>query len=184
MTHRTLAELSAGLDEIRASPADHGRLELIVRRPLPGQREVLATAELSTAEGLVGDGWRSRGSRHTDDGQAETDRQVTVMNARAIDLIAVEPDRRPLAGDQLYVDLDLSADNIPAGTRLRIGHAVIEVTAAIHKGCAKFTQRFGRDATRLITSPGGRALRLRGLNARVVQGGAIGVDDEVRKLSP
>lgn len=182
MAHRTTAELRAGLDEIRAAPLDLGRLELIVRRPVPGEREVLATAELSTVDGLVGDGWRVRGSRHTADGAAEPDRQLTVMNARAVGLFAVDPDRRALAGDQLYVDLDLSCGNLPAGTRLSIGRAVIEVSAAIHKGCAKFTRRFGPDATRLITSPEGRALRLRGLNARVVEPGAIAVGDEVRKL--
>ena len=181
MAHRTTAELRAGLDEIRASPPDGGRLELIVTRPVPGQREVLDAARLSAVDGLVGDGWRTRGSRHTADGSPEPDRQLTIMNARAIALFAGDPNRRALAGDQLYVDLDLSADNLPAGTRLRIGDAVVEVTALPHTGCAKFTLRFGADVTRFLNSPDGTALRLRGINARVVEPGQIAVCDEVRR---
>lgn len=184
MDHQTTAALEAGLDEIRAAPAESGRLELIVRRPAVDEREVLAQAQLDPVDGLVGDTWRARGNRRTPDGSADLDAQVTLMNARAAALVAADPDRRPLAGDQLYVDLDLSVTNLPAGTRLAIGDAVIELSAKPHTGCAKFSARFGRDALRFVNSPEGRQLRLRGANARVVVGGTIRAGDEVRKLGP
>lgn len=179
--HPTRTEIETGLDPIRQSPADGGVLELIVSRPATGRREVLPLAELDLTHGLVGDNWRARGSRSTPDGAAQPDRQLTVMNARAITLLARTRDRWPLAGDQLYVDLDLSAANLPPGTHLALGAAVIEVTAVPHTGCAKFTQRFGADAMKFVNSPTGRALNLRGINARVVQPGAIRTGDVVRK---
>jgi MOSC domain-containing protein YiiM len=104
------------------------------------------------------------------------------MNARAASLVAIEPERRPLAGDQLYVDFDLSLSNLPPRSRLGIGSAVIEITATPHTGCAKFVARFGADAQRWVNSPQGRELRLRGANARVVQPGTVCVGDMVRKL--
>jgi MOSC domain-containing protein YiiM len=182
MEHVTTAALEAGLDVIRAAPADLGRVELIVRRPEEGRREVIAEATLDPAEGLVGDTWFARGSRRTPDGQADPDKQLTLMNARAAALIAGDPDRRPLAGDQLYVDLDIGQANLPAGSRLALGSAVIELTAPPHTGCAKFSHRFGREALRFVNSPVGRELRLRGANARIVVPGTIRTGDEVRKL--
>ncbi len=155
---------------------------MIVRRPASDQREVLPVAELDTATGLVGDSWRARGSRSTPDGSAHPDMQLTVMNARAIALVARNRDRWPLAGDQLYIDLDLSASNLPPGTRLAIGTAVIEVTSVPHTGCAKFTQRFGANAMKFVNSPVGRSLNLRGINAKIVQPGTIREGDTVRKL--
>jgi MOSC domain-containing protein YiiM len=178
------AELEAGLDHIRASPADYGTLELIVRRPAENEREVLAEGMLDLAEGLVGDMWRWRGSRDHGTGIAEPDRQITVMNARCAALVAQDFDRWPLAGDQLYVDFDLSVGNMPAGTRLRIGSSVIEATGAPHLGCGKFLARFGWDAAIFVNSRIGRVLQLRGMNARVVTGGAIRTGDKVRKLAP
>jgi len=174
-THLTLDALEAGLDEVRRSPKDHGTLELIARRPQTGEREVLARAELSTREGLVGDNWKTR------DASPDPDRQLTIMNARLVALIAGERARWPLAGDQLYVDLDLSADNLPPGTRLSIGEAVIEITPPPHTGCQKFVERYGADAMKFVNAPQGRHLGLRGLNAKVVQGGRIREGDEVRK---
>lgn len=174
--------LTAGLDVIRAAPADGGTLELIVRRPEMDRREVLAAAELTEDEGLVGDNWVGRWSRHTPDGSPERDRQLTLMNARAVALLAGNPSRWPLAGDQLYVDLDLSHANLPAGTRLQVGGAVIEVTDKPHNGCAKFSRRFGADARRFVNTPEGKALRLRGMYARVVEPGTIEVGDVVSKL--
>jgi len=179
--HRTTAELDAGLEEIRRSPADHGRLELIVSRPGPGLRAELAEAELDVTHGLVGDGWLVRGSRHTDDGSAEVGRQVTLMNARAAALFAVDLARRALAGDQLYVDLDLSEANLPAGTRLQVGTAVLEVSPLPHTGCAKFVERFGADAGRWVNLGNGREVNARGINATVVTGGSIRLGDEVSK---
>jgi hypothetical protein len=181
MSYRTPEELRAGLAEIVSAPKDDGRLELIVRRPAVDEREVLEVGELSLDEGLVGDTWSQRGSRRTDDGSAHPDMQLNIMNARVIALLAPDPDRRPLAGDQLYVDLDLSEENLPAGTRLAIGDAVIEVTDQPHTGCAKFSSRFGPDALRFVNAKENRHLHLRGINARVVQPGTIRRGDAVRK---
>lgn len=182
--HRTRAELEAGLGTVRDAPKEAGRLELIVRRPVVEQREVLEEAQLDLAEGLVGDCWRSRGSRSMPDGSANPDAQLTIMSARAATLVAGERDRWPLAGDQLYVDLDLSGEHLPAGTRLRIGEAVIEVTALPHTGCGKFVRRFGADAMKFVNSPVGRELNLRGINARVVTPGTVRVGDEISVEPP
>lgn len=182
MTHLTTRQLEAGLDEIRQAPPDGGRVELIVRRPDVGRRELLDEAALDTSEGLVGDNWRGRGSRHTEDGSAEPGRQLTLMNARAAALVAVAPDRRALAGDELFVDLDLGGKNLPAGTRLELGTAAIEVSPLPHTGCIKFLERFGQDAARFVNSPAGRELNLRGINAIVVQSGTVHVGDAIRKV--
>ena len=131
-------------------------------------------AEELTA-GLVGDSWSTRGTR-------DPDRQLTLINARAAALVAVDRERWPLAGDQLYVDLDLSTENLPPGTRLAVGLALIEVTDQLHTGCAKFTARFGRDAIRFVNTGAGRELRLRGMYAKVVEGGVVRPGDAIRKL--
>jgi hypothetical protein len=182
MLHVGADELQAGLDEIRLSPAGKGTVELIVRRPAEGEREVLEEGTLDLHEGLVGDTWRVRGSSRTDDGSAHPDMQLTLMNARVIALLAREREWWPLAGDQLYVDLDLSPENLPVGTRLEVGSAVIEVTDQLHTGCAKFTERFGHAAIRFVNSREGRALRLRGMYARVVEPGRVGQGDTIRRL--
>jgi MOSC domain-containing protein YiiM len=185
MEHRSAEELEAGLADIRRAPADAGVLELIVRRPEIGEREVLDAAELSRHDGLVGDNWRTKGSRHTDDGAAEPNRQLTIMSARAIDLFAGgDRSRWPEAGDQLYVDIDLSAANLPPGTRLGIGAAVVEVSVEPHTGCAKFRARFGPAASKLVNTEPGRELNLRGINARVIEEGAIKQGDKVHRLAP
>jgi hypothetical protein len=181
--HLTMDELEAGLDLIRLSPRDDGVLEMIVRRPGVDQREVLETGQLDLTEGLVGDNWKMRGSNKTADGSAHPAMQLNLMNARIIALVAQDKERWPLAGDQLFVDLDLSADNLLPGTRLALGSAVIEVTAEPHTGCSKFAERFGKDAQKFINSPIGKQLHLRGINARVVQPGLIRVGEKVKKLS-
>lgn len=178
-----MVELEAGLSFIRQSPRDRGELKLIVRRPAVLLREVVDVGVLDLADGLVGDCWRVRGSSRTEDGSAHPDMQLNIMNARAIEWIAVSQDRWPLAGDQLYVDLDLSASNLPPGTQLAIGSAVIEVTSQPHLGCQKFVQRFGLDAMKFVNSDVGRSLNLRGINARVVKPGQITVGDFVTKVS-
>jgi len=180
--HLSMAELEAGLETIRQSPADNGVLQMIVRRPDTGERELLATGELDPVEGLVGDNWNARGSKATADGSAHPDMQLTLMNARAAHLVAQRKDRWPLAGDQLYVDLDLSAENLPPGTQLALGSAIIEVTAVPHTGCKKFVSRFGLDAMKFVNSPVGKQLHLRGINTKVVQPGAIRVGDVVKKI--
>jgi hypothetical protein len=182
ITHLTTEQLHAGLDEIQRSPKLEGVLALIVRRPAVNAREPLQEGQLDTVEGLVGDTWSRRGSSRSVDGRAHPEMQLNVMNVRAAALVAQHPDRWALAGDQLYVDLDLSGENLPAGTRLAIGGAVIEVTAEPHTGCRKFVDRFGLDAMKFVNSPVGRSLNLRGINARVVQPGTIRVGDIVRRL--
>ena len=182
MRHLTAIELEAGLDIIRQAPKDNGELQLIVRRPQIDEREVLDEALLDLAAGLVGDNWKTRGSRRTEDGSAHPDMQLNVMNARVIELIAQAKANWALAGDQLYLDFDISAENLPAGSRLKIGSAVIEVTPPPHTGCYKFVSRFGLEAMKFVNSELGRELRLRGLNAKVVQPGSIRVRDAVCKV--
>jgi hypothetical protein len=183
MKHLTIAELEAGLEEIRRSPKDGGVLRMIVRRPAADARERLDAATLDPAEGLRGDRWSSSRSRSRS-GSVDPDTQLNIMNARAIALIAQSDDRWALAGDQLYIDIDLSAENLPPGTRLAIGSAVIEVTAPPHTGCGKFAARFGVDAVKFVNSPTGRQLHLRGINARVVRAGEIRVGDRASRIEP
>ena len=180
--HLTWEELSAGIEEVARSPRDEGRLEMIVRRPAVDEREVLETGELSLHEGLVGDSWRARRSTRTPDGSPHPDMQLNIMNARAVALVAQARLRWPLAGDQLFVDLDLAEENLPAWTKLQIGSAIIEVTDQPHTGCGKFVARFGVDAQKFVNSTIGRRLHLRGINARVVQAGTIRTGDLVRKM--
>jgi hypothetical protein len=178
----TMIELEAGMDHIRQSPKDNGLLKMIVRRPNVDEREVVNEGELDPLEGLVGDTWKVRVSRHSKDGLADIDAQITVMNARTIALLAQEEERWPLAGDQLYIDMDLGDDNLPPGTRLAIGSAVIEVSAKPHTGCEKFSSRFGVEAIKFVNSSEGKQLHLRGINAKVMQAGIIRVGDLVRKI--
>jgi len=167
---------------VRESPLDGGKVELIVCRPAVDERAVLAEGALDADAGLAGDTWQTRGSTRTADGSTHPGKQLTVMNSRAALLVARDPDRRMQAGDQLYVDLDLSPANLPPGARLALGSAVIEVTDQPHLGCAKFAARFGKDAWRFVNSKVGRELRLRGLNARVVVAGTVRPGDVIRKL--
>jgi hypothetical protein len=182
--HRSRDQLEAGLATIVASPRDNGTLAMVVRRPAENEREVLEKAELHQDHGVVGDSWRQRGSRRTDDGSAHPHMQLNLMNARVVDLVAGDRTRWALAGDQLYVDLDLSESGLPAWTRLAIGTAVIEITDQPHTGCAKFTQRFGLEAHRFVNAAEHRHLRLRGVNARVVHAGVVGAGDSITKLAP
>ena len=168
----------ARLAGILEAPDDFGRVEIIVRRPAEGERELLDEGRLDLELGLVGDRWAERDD-HT---PVYMQAQLTVINTRV--LAAIEPDRErwPQAGDQLFVDLDLSEENLPIGSRLAIGTAVIEISETPHTGCAKFSARFGSDALRWINSPTGRAHRMRGLNARIVEPGTVRVGDTVRKV--
>jgi MOSC domain-containing protein YiiM len=181
--HLSSAHLEAALGHLLAAPEDGGELLLIAARPRPGERELPTEAMLDLVEGLVGDNWRARGSRHTADGSAIPEMQVTVMNVRVAALVA-GPDDLALPGDQLYVDLDLSVDNLPVGCRLAIGEAVLEVTAPPHTGCKKFVARFGEDAMKFVNSREGRAYRLRGMNTRVVVPGTVRVGDRCFKVMP
>lgn len=178
MTQEPDDRYAGDLEHIRAAPPDEGRVELIVRRPAHDERELLDEGQLDPELGLVGDRWAGRDVAST---PAYLASQLTVMSTRVLAVIEPDRSRWPLAGDQLYVDLDLSEDNLPAGTRLAVGSAVIEVSETPHTGCAKFSSRFGGDALRWINSTVGRAHRMRGLNARIVQGGTVRVGDAIRK---
>ena len=173
------ADLEDGLDHVRAAPRDVGTLELIVRRPAEDEREVLEEGELTPEEGLVGDSWRARSGG---DSMPNPDLQLTIMNSRYTALVAGSRDRWALAGDQLYVDFDLSVEHLPPESRLGVGSAVLAVADQPHSGCRKFTMRFGRDALRLANSEIGRQLRLRGLYARVVEAGTIRRGDSITRL--
>jgi hypothetical protein len=170
------------LADIHDAPRVAGRLELIVRRPAVDEREVLTEALLDRTAGLVGDGWFERGSSRTLDGSRNPESQITLISTRV--LRAIEPDasRWPLAGDQLYVDFDLGQEALPSGSEIAVGSAVLVVSEQPHTGCAKFSARFGSDALRWINSPVGRALRMRGMNTRVVEGGTIRTGDTVRRV--
>ena len=182
LKHLSAAELEAGLDEIRISPKDQSVLDLIVSRPEEDARETMELADLHVEVGLVGDTWRDRPSIRSGDGKAHPDMQITMMNSRVAALVAQSKDRWPLAGDQLFVDLDLSKVNVPPGTCISVGAAILEVTNQPHTGCEKFAARFGIDALKLISSPIGRELQLRGINLKVVHGGEIRPGDAVKKL--
>lgn len=172
-------DLDARLPELRALPADQGTLELIVVRPSEGERVTPTAAEISLEEGLVGDRWEAGIGA---DGRPDRHNQLTIASTRLLGLIA-EPERWPLAGDNLVVDIGLDKTNLPAGTRLAIGDSVVvEISEEPHTGCAKFSARFGSDALKFINSPEGRELRLRGLNAKVVTAGTVSTGDTVRKL--
>jgi hypothetical protein len=180
----TLEEFEGMLEGIRDAPVDAGVVVLLVRRPADGEREVEDEVRLDVAEGIVGDNWRSRGNRHSPDGSADPQAQVTLVNARAAGAIAGDVSRWPLAGDQIYMDFDISVDHLPPGTRLAIGAAEIEVSEKPHTGRAKFSGRFGKDALRFVSTPEGRRLRLRGMNARITKSGTVRVGDPVSVRSP
>jgi hypothetical protein len=180
--HLTLEEMEAGLPGIRQAPETGGELKAITVRPAENERVSLESCEISPEGGVHGDGWANGCWLSLEDGRPHPDVQVTLINARLLDLVAGDPSRRPLAGDQLCVDLDLSAANLPVGQRLALGTAVLEVTEPPHTGCAKFAARFGNDAHRFVNSPDGKALRLRGMYARIVTAGRIAVGDLIEKL--
>lgn len=182
-THVALPDLQAGLPDIIASPADGGVLKAIVVRPGPGERRQLDSCEISLRGGAEGDEWARGCWKSTDDGRPHPDVQICIMNARCIALIAGERANWPPAGDNLFIDMDLTPANLPAGQRLVIGTAIIEVTDTPHNGCASFTKRFGRDATIFVNTGEGRRLRLRGIYARVVQDGRVSVGDGVSKVA-
>ena len=178
----TLEELEAALDHLRQAPKDDGVVELIVCRPDVDQREVMEEVELDTVKGVIGDNWLVRGSRKTPDGSAHPEMQINIMNSRVTALVAQEKERWPLAGDQLYIDMDLSHENLPPGSHLAIGSAVIEVSALPHTGCRKFVSRFGSEAMEFVNSPLGKSLCFRGINAKIIQGGIVKVGQTARKI--
>ena len=181
--HLTTQELEAALDHLRDAPKNDGVIELIVRRPQTDHREILEEAELDPVNGLIGDNWSLRPSSKTPDNSPHPEMQINIMNSRVTALVAQAKDRWPLAGDQLYIDMDLSKENLPGGTRIAIGDVVLEVSPLPHTGCHKFVARFGVEAMKFVNSPVGRELCLRGINARIIQGGVIRVGQTARKIS-
>ena len=178
----TLAELESALDHLRDSPKDDGVVHLIVRRPRVDEREVIEEAELDPVNGLLGDNWYVRGSSKTADGGPHPDMQINIMNARVADLVSQDKGRWSLAGDQFFIDMDLSKENLPAGSRIAIGSAVLEVSPLPHTGCHKFVARFGVDAMKFVNSVVGKELCLRGINAKVVQAGVVRLGASAKKL--
>lgn len=181
--HLSAEKLECGVEHILATPKNEGKLSLIVRRPDVDARETPEEAHLDVDQGLVGDNWLDRGSRHMPDGAADPEMQLNIMNTRVVDLVAGAEDRWSLAGDQLYIDIDLSPENLPPGTQLELGDAVVEITSAPHTGCKKFAARFGVDAMVFVNSGRGKELNFRGICAKVVKSGDIRVGDVARKLS-
>lgn len=183
MTHFTLDELNACLPDIRQSPLNEGELKLIVRRPAVDAREELDVAELSTEIGLVGDNWQVKPSSSMPNGEPHPLKQITIMNARSIQTIAGTKERWKLAGDQFFVDMNLGYDNLPPGTHLQLGTAILKVSEPPHRGCKKFAERFGVDAMRFVNSDAGRELNLRGINCSVIQPGRAKTGDKLVRIS-
>jgi len=181
--HLSRQELEAAMDHLREAPKDNGVVQLIVCRPGVDQREVLEEAELDPVKGLIGDNWLVRGSWRTPDGSAHPELQINIMNSRVTALVAQEKERWPLAGDQLYIDMDLGRENLPPGSHLAIGSAVLEVSPLPHTGCRKFVARFGMEAMKFVNSPVGIQLCFRGINAKIIQGGIVKVGQTARKIS-
>jgi len=181
--HLNENELKANMNYMLSAPKQKGELKMIVRRPAENEREVLTKGRLSKKAGLEGDNWIHRGSSKTEDGSPHPEMQLNIMNARVIEKLAGEKERWKLAGDQLFIDLDLSDGNLPPGSQLKIGAAIVEVTAIPHNGCKKFTQRYGLDAVKFVNSPEGKKNHFRGINAKVVQEGIITTGDEVEKIA-
>ena len=179
MEHKDLETLQNGFEHIKKSPADNGTVELIAIRPEEDQRKELEEGMFDEIKGLIGDNWASRGHSKTTDGSAHPEMQINIMNSRIISLITTEKNDWKMAGDQLFVDFNLNKDNVPAGTRLSIGDAILEVTSVPHTGCKKFSQRFGVEALKFISTNTGRQWQLRGINARVIKSGAIRIGDQI-----
>lgn len=187
MAHRTSQELADHLDHLRTAPRSEGTLALVVRRPAVGEREILDAGELDVEKGLVGDNWLDRATSYAIEEGRHLEAQLNVMSWRMVSFLAPSVEERALAGDQLFLDLDLSVANLPVGSRLALGDpadggAIIEVNLKPHNGCKKFVARFGQKAMEFVNSPVGKELRLRGFNAKVVQNGTVRPGDVVRIL--
>lgn len=182
-SYRSLAELQAGLSSIREAPRELGRVDAIVIRPGVDERTDLSVAELSPQRGVHGDGWERRFPKDPPGAPPDPRAQITLMSSRAADLVAGDRLRWPLAGDQLFVDFDLSEDQLSPGDTLHVGPVILRISDKPHRGCHKFAARFGPVALRFVNSDEGRALRLRGIYGTVVQGGTLRVGDLVRRGS-
>ena len=181
--HPTLEDLQSALPDILNSPTEHGRIEMIISRPAVGERDILKTANLERDTGLVGDNWKQRGNSKTADGSADPDAQITLINSRIVNAVSGSKSRWHLAGDQFVVDIDLSHNNLPPGSQLSIGTAVVELTSTPHTGCVKFASRFGNPALRFVSGAEAMQQRRRGANAKIVQSGTVRVGDIAEKIA-
>ena len=185
-----MEELEAGIKFILESPKDNGKLELIVIRPDVEQRKILSTGELSTVEGLVGDSWIKRPDSKTPDKKPRLGTQITIMNSRVTSLITKKLyksekekfEKWSLAGDQFFVDMDLSYDNLPPGTKLSLGNAEIEISSDPHNGCEKFKNWYGKDARDFVNSEMGKKHNFRGIQGKVIKNGSVGINEIFKKI--
>ena len=173
-TRLSYDELEAGWAQLSPSPSDDGSVDMIVRRPARDQREELSSAAFTAEAGLAGDDWLRR--------SGNPQAQITLMNSRLIQLLTGDKTRWAEAGDQLFVDLDISKANLPPGARLQIGEVVMEISPLPHEGCTKFARRFGGPARKWIMSDEGVLERRRGVYATVIEDGAIKQGDRIQKL--
>ncbi len=180
--HLDKQELAAGLPEILKSPKDRGPIESITVRPASEQRRTVNSVAISLAGGVEGDHWAQGCWKSTDAGKPHPDVQICMMNSRCIDLIAGDKDNWAPAGDNLFIDMDLTPENLPPGTRIAMGTAILEITDTAHKGCAKFIERYGRDACVFVNVGDGDRYKLRGIYGRVVQDGVLSVGDLATKV--
>ena len=180
--HLNREELQAGLPHILASPDDDGVLEAIVVRPVSEERREVTQCRLTLAGGVESDHWANGCWKSTESGDPHPDVQICIMNARCIGLIAQERENWAPAGDNLFIDMNLTPDNMPPGQRIAVGSVILEITDTPHKGCAKFIRRYGRDACVFVNTGDGDRYKLRGIYARVVQDGTVRTGDRVRKI--
>ena len=183
MKHLTLTEIEAGMDWVLAAPDTVGRVEALVVRPAVDQRVSHTQVMFSPEQGVTGDNWLTSCWKKLPGGESDPEVQVAIMSARMIEVLTRDKSRWPLAGDQLFVDFDLSVVNLAVGNRLQVGAAVLEITAEPHRGCRKFSQRFGAEAKAFVNSKQGDAYRLRGVYAKIVSAGEVRVGDDIRKIS-
>jgi MOSC domain-containing protein YiiM len=174
---RTFEELEALWAAAPPPPRERGSVRLLCVRRAPSEHETPESVEVTVDEGLVGDRWSRRADHDPD-----PDSQVTLMMANVAELVAAGVQPLHEAGDNILVDYDISAENLPVGSRLRIGGVVLEVSAAPHTGCSKFAGRFGTDALRWTNSPRWPERRLRGMNCRVISGGTVRLGDAVERI--
>lgn len=174
-----LVDLETILEDVRNSPTEVGKILLIAVRPANGERLVVDQARMSTETGLEGDNWLDRSA---DKDNVSRHNQLTLMNSRFADAITPDGKGWELAGDQLYVDFDISLENAPAGTLLQVGGATIRISEEPHTGCAKFVRRFGREMLKMTQTDVGKDLRLRGVNASVIESGTVCTGDSIRRV--
>jgi hypothetical protein len=174
--------LMAALPFVMAAPADNAPVRQLCFRPDRHARSFPDQLALTRAAGIPGDRWLAEPWLRLPDGAPDPDIQVSILPARVLDLIWKPGDTAPHPGDPIIADMDLSLANLPPGTLVQAGSAVLRVSALFNDGCVKWKARYGADAKDWITAPGHPALRLRGILCAVVQDGAVRIGDRLQKL--